>query len=141
VHRSSSDDGRDRAAATPAPARTPAQRTGDAAERTARAMLERAGLVWLASNVRCKVGEIDLVMRDRDALVFVEVRRRRSSRFGGAAASVDARKQLRLQRAAQFFLQRRYGARDWPACRFDVVAIEGERSEWIRSAFDATTSL
>ncbi|MGE0799041.1 MAG: YraN family protein [Lautropia sp.] len=129
------------AARPPAPRtpalRTPAQQSGDAAERSARALLERAGLTWLASNVRCKVGEIDLVMRDADALVFVEVRIRRSARFGGAAASIDFRKRLRLQRAAQFYLQRHYGARGWPACRFDVVAIDGGRPEWIRAAFDA----
>ena len=66
---------------------TPAQ-TGEAKERLARSYLEHHGLTHLAHNVRCRHGEIDLVMRDADTLVFVEVRYRRSERFGGARASI-----------------------------------------------------
>lgn len=88
-----------------------------------------------ARNVRFRGGEIDLVMTDGVELVFVEVRSRASTRFGGAAASVDRRKQQRLALAARLFLMGRFGHRPWPACRFDVVAIEGERVDWIRSAF------
>lgn len=85
--------------------------------------------------MRYRGGEIDLVMIDGTDFVFVEVRSRASARFGGAAASVDLRKQRRLALAAQLFLSGRFGPRAWPACRFDVVAIEGERLHWIRSAF------
>jgi putative endonuclease len=91
----------------------------------------------VAANVRYKVGEIDLVMRDADTLVFVEVRSRGSSGFGGAAASIDHRKQLRLSRAANRYLLERFGQQRWPACRFDVVAYEAGRANWIRGAFDA----
>jgi putative endonuclease len=94
--------------------------------------------VHVAANVRYKVGELDLVMRDGSALVFIEVRTRRSLGFGGAAASVDHRKQLRLHRAANRFLLERFGQQRWPACRFDVVAFEAGRPNWIRAAFDAS---
>jgi putative endonuclease len=93
--------------------------------------------VHVAANVRYKVGELDLVMRDGATLVFVEVRSRRSAGFGGAAGSIDRRKQLRLRRAANLFLLQRFGQRRWPACRFDVVAYEAGRPNWIRAAFGA----
>ena len=94
-----------------------------------------AGLVPVAAKVRYKVGELDLVMRDGQTLVFVEVRARRSMAFGGAAASIDARKQLRLRRAAERYLQVTYGSRTLPPCRFDAVVFEGGRARWIRDAF------
>jgi len=109
---------------------------GQAAEAEARRLMEDAGLACVAANVRYKVGELDLVMRDGAALVFVEVRTRSSQRFGGAAASVGHRKQLRLQRAAARFLLERFGQRAWPACRFDVIAFEAGTPHWIRGAFD-----
>jgi putative endonuclease len=120
--------------------RTARQRSGDAAEALALRALVARGLVPLARNVRCRAGEIDLVMRDGDAVVFVEVRRRRSEDFGGAAASVDAAKRRRLLRAARWWLLRRYGDGAWPACRFDVVAIGADplRPRWLRAAFDGS---
>lgn len=108
---------------------------GDRKERQARDYLEQQGLRHLASNVRCKRGELDLVMRDGDTLVFIEVRFRASARFGGAAASIDPRKQARLSAAAAYYLQRHPVALP---CRFDVVAIDGAGSlTWIRHAFAA----
>lgn len=108
---------------------------GDTKEREARALLEQEGLRFVASNIRCKLGEVDLVMRDGDTLVFVEVRYRSSQRFGGAAASVDRRKQARLAAAAAYFLQRHPVA---TPCRFDVVAIgPAGQTNWIRHAFVA----
>lgn len=108
---------------------------GDSKERQARAYLERHGLRHLAHNVRCKRGELDLVMRDGDTLVFVEVRFRASQRFGGAAASVDAHKQARIATAAAYYLQRH--AIELP-CRFDVVAIDADgQIDWIQHAFAA----
>ena len=109
---------------------------GEQAERMARTMLEAAGLVWVAGNVRYKVGELDLIMQDGPELVFVEVRSRRSAAFGGAAGSVDGRKRLRLQRAASRYLLEHYGHREWPPCRFYVFAWEDDRPDWIRAAFD-----
>ncbi len=112
--------------------------SGTQAESLACVHLERAGLKLLTRNYRCPQGEIDLVMQERDSLVFVEVRYRRSSRFGSAAESVDTRKQARLQLAAAHYLSRHGGDR---ACRFDVVAISGGRPpeiEWLRDAFHAS---
>lgn len=89
----------------------------------------------MARNYRVKTGEIDLVLEHGRALVFVEVRSRASSAFGGAAASVTAAKQLRVRRAAQAFLLERFGATRWPEVRFDVVAIDGDELGWIPAAF------
>ncbi len=66
-------------------------------------------------------------------LVFVEVRARRDASFGGAAASIGATKQRRIRRAAEHYLS---GLATWPPCRFDVIAIDGERIEWLQAAFD-----
>lgn len=113
---------------------------GAQAEQRARAWLEAEGLVFIAANWRAhfhkQAGEIDLVMRDRDTLVFVEVRKRARRDFGGAAASVDGIKQMKLVRAARAYLAARVRGPE-PPCRFDVVAIEGDRIEWIRDAFGA----
>ncbi|GAB3541233.1 YraN family protein [Noviherbaspirillum agri] len=114
--------------------RTAKQLAGDAAEDRALQYLQQQGLKLVERNFRCKGGEIDLIMRDRDTLVFVEVRKRASGRYGGAAASVTASKQARLVIAAQTYLQR---LRDQPACRFDVVAIENGSLEWLKNAIDA----
>ena len=117
---------------------TAAQIAGHGAESRARDLLEQSGLRFVAANVRYKVGELDLVMNDGGALVFVEVRARGSSAFGGAAASIDSRKRLRLRRAANRYLLQRFGQHEWPACRFDVVAFEPGGPNWIRGAFDSS---
>ena len=111
--------------------------SGAQAELLACAHLERAGLKLLTRNYRCPQGEIDLIMDDRGTVVFVEVRYRRSDRFGSAAETVDRRKQSRLQAAAAHYLLR-HGL-DRP-CRFDVVAVSGAvppQIEWLRDAFSA----
>lgn len=114
--------------------RTAQQIKGQAGEDAALAYLSAQGLALLQRNFRCKGGEIDLVMQDDKVLVFVEVRRRANLRHGGAAASVTRSKQARLIVAAQIYLQR---YRMPPACRFDVIAIDGERLEWLSNAIDA----
>lgn len=113
----------------------PRQQQGFDAEARAEALLQEHGLRTVARNVRFRGGEIDLVMRDAAEWVFVEVRSRADGRWGGAAASVDTRKQRRLTLAAQLFLMRRFGDAGWPACRFDVVAFEAGVPRWIRGAF------
>ena len=110
--------------------------TGDHFEGAARSFLEQQGLRLIQANFLCRLGELDLVMRDRDTVVFVEVRYRRSSAFGGAVGSITLAKQRRLVRAAQVWL-RCHPADARRPCRFDVLAFEGESVEWIRSAFDA----
>jgi putative endonuclease len=122
---------------TPAPKKA----AGDAAEAQALRWLQARGLVPVARNYRvargpsARGGEVDLIVRERDGtLVFVEVRARADTRHGGAAASVSAAKQRRIVFAAQRFLMRLASP---PPCRFDVIAIEGDRVEWIKGAFDA----
>lgn len=115
--------------------RSPTQRRGDEAEDLAMRHLERAGLRLVARNDASPLGEIDLVMIDGSEWVFVEVRRRASAAFGGAAASVTPAKQRRIRLQAQYLLKRRFGDRPWPACRFDVCAIDDGRIHWLRDAF------
>jgi putative endonuclease len=106
---------------------------GSDKERLACAFLEGRGLRLLSRNYRCRQGEIDLVMREADTLVFVEVRFRRSDRFGTAAETVDVHKQRRLAAAASHYLQRHPTRLP---CRFDVLAVSGgDRVDWIKDAF------
>ncbi|MFD0669367.1 YraN family protein [Ramlibacter sp. MAHUQ-53] len=114
------------------------KQAGDAAEARALAHLAAAGLRLVQRNYRTPGrggGEVDLVMREADGtLVFVEVRARASRAFGGAAASVGAAKRRRIVFAARHFLLRLPAP---PPCRFDVVAVDGPRIDWLRAAFDA----
>ena len=90
----------------------------------------------VAAGPRRRAGEIDLILRDRDGtLVFVEVRSRSGSAQGGAAASITAAKRRHLIYAAQRYLQHHHP--QWPPCRFDVVAIDGDALQWLPAAFDA----
>lgn len=118
--------------------RAPTSHRGEAAERFAEAHLQARGLTTRVRNYRCPGGELDLVMMDGATLVFVEVRMRTTRRFGGAEASVDARKRARIARCAAHYLQVGHGNREAP-CRFDVVALypAGEQYDvnWIRAAF------
>ena len=113
---------------------------GRAAEAIAADHLSGRGLAIVERNVRSRHGEIDLVARDGDTLVFVEVRLRRSSAFGSAAESVDARKRRRLARAASELIARG-GLPRFRSVRFDVVLLDGvdaSRVEWLRDVVDAT---
>ncbi|MDP1740639.1 YraN family protein [Polaromonas sp.] len=127
------------------PGQITTKRLGDAAESLALAHLARAGMKLVQANYRTPGrggGEVDLVMRDRDGtLVFVEVRHRKSSSHGGAAASVSLVKQRRIIFAARHFLMR---FASLPPCRFDVVTVQGALEspetvavDWLRGAFDA----
>lgn len=114
---------------------------GDPFELRARTELERAGLKLLSSNYSTRYGELDLVMRDGDTIVFVEVRYRKRASHGDAAASVTASKQAKLIQAAQHWL----GAHPQHArraCRFDVISYDGPadavRMSWLRAAFEAS---
>ena len=108
------------------------QADGATAEALAARHLERRGLAVIARNVRSRFGEIDLVARDGDTLVFVEVRLRRSARFGGASESITAAKRARILAAAEGYLATL--ART-PACRVDAILLDGldaSRIEWLR---------
>jgi len=109
---------------------------GRQAEELAARFLEKKKLRIIARNYRCRGGEIDLVCRDGKVLVFVEVRLRQSTAFGGAAASVTAIKQRRIILAAQHFLMTNALTND--DCRFDCILMNGTSGndvEWLRDAF------
>lgn len=118
------------------------QDSGQAAEDLACRHLEERGLRLLARNWRCRSGELDLVMLDGDTVVFVEVRYRRHASWGGAMASVDARKRGKLISAAQYFLlmEPRWGRHP---CRFDVIAFDRPTAQgplqlnWLQNAFES----
>lgn len=110
------------------------KQTGDTAEALAASHLAQHGLRVLERNWRVRGGEIDLICMDHATLVFVEVRLRRNSNFGGAAASITPSKQRRIILAARHYLA---GKRECD-CRFDVVLLDAlhmEQLEWIRHAF------
>lgn len=108
---------------------------GSAAEDQALHFLEAQGLHLLMRNYQLRSGEIDLIMRDREHVVFTEVRYRRSNHFGGALHSIDARKQRKIIATANHYILR-YNVE--LATRFDVVAITGKDDiQWIQNAFEA----
>jgi len=107
------------------------QQQGQAWEQRALAHLQRHGLRLVEANFHCKCGEIDLILQDGDEIVFVEVRQRAARSMCTAAASITPAKIRRITRAAQFWLMR---YPHMPACRIDVVAIDGARLEWLKGA-------
>jgi len=105
---------------------------GAKAEDMAAAFLVRHGLAIVERNFRRRCGEIDLIVRDGDALVFVEVRLRTRRDYGDAASSITAAKRARMAAAAGLYLA---GLRRTPPCRFDAVlldALDPARIEWLR---------
>ena len=117
------------------------KKTGDDAERIAERFLTKRGLELVTRNYRCRYGEIDLIMRQAETLVFVEVKLRKTISgkvdFGGALASITASKQAKIITTAQHYLG---GLRHPPACRFDAVVLNGlnlKDVEWLANAFEA----
>lgn len=107
---------------------------GNAAEALAAAFLQQKGLKLVEKNFRCQFGEIDLIMRDSNTLVFIEVRLRTNSDFGGAAMSINPSKQQKLRRSAERYLQTHGDC----ACRFDVILMSKvnlSAIEWLQNAF------
>lgn len=110
---------------------------GNTGEQLARIFLEEAGLVFVDANWSCKLGEVDLIMRDRDELVFVEVRLRRRTSYGQGLDTVAAQKQRKLTNTAKLYQQK---MDYWGYLRFDVVSIEYEEGrkpiiEHVKDAF------
>jgi putative endonuclease len=107
-------------------------------EEQAQNYLRNRGLVHVESNYLCKIGEIDLVMRDGDTLVFVEVRQRKNNLYGSPLETVSAAKKHKLRRTAEHFLLVRK-VPTHQALRFDVVGILGTgtdiRIDWVQNAF------
>ena len=123
---------------------TSAAEKGRAAEEVALDYLRAKGLELVESNYRCRLGEIDLILKDDDELVVAEVRLRSSGHFGTPAETITGRKRNRIIRATLHFISTRPEFRDAPV-RFDVVAIDRRagqlRSEWIRDAFRADDTM
>jgi putative endonuclease len=112
---------------------------GREAERRARSFLNKQGLTDVAQNFRCRLGEIDLILRDGSCVVFAEVRYRSGRRLTRSALTVDARKQKKIMLAAALFLSQRPQLANSPV-RFDVVGIDtvpgcDDSIDWIRDAF------
>jgi len=110
---------------------------GSRGEKLALKYLKKQGLTLFDKNYHCRYGEIDLIMWDQDSLVFIEVRYRKSSLFGGALESVDRRKQEKLTRSAQHFLiQTKHNS---SPCRFDILCLDGDLNkpnyQWVKNAF------
>jgi len=113
---------------------------GISAEAIACKYLESHGLRLVTKNFRTKCGEIDLIMRDKDVIVFTEVRYRKNNNYGTPIATINHPKQRKLQNAAQLYLQRTHTL-NTVFSRFDVVGIEGSLVKpnvtWIKNAFYA----
>lgn len=115
--------------------RTDKRKQGDDKERLAESYLVQQGFELIERNFSSKTGEIDLIMRDQDYLVFIEVRYRENAEFGGALASITRSKQNKLRRTAEFYLLENFGNTP-PPCRFDAIGIEaGDHLEWVKNAF------
>lgn len=124
---------------------SPSQKKGQHFEHFAEHYLKNRGLKLVARNYSCRFGEIDLIMRDGESLVFVEVRYRKNPLFGTALDSITPTKQKKISKTAQHYLQ----THDWTKklfCRFDALGIIGagdqdmpnkdnHKAEWIKDAF------
>lgn len=112
---------------------------GDCWELYAERYLITKGLILCEKNFHCRQGEIDLIMKDNDCIVFVEVKYRKNNHFGGAIAAVTNKKQQKIIKTATFFLQQQNLNEYNTACRFDIVAIEGDANnpniQWLKNAF------
>jgi putative endonuclease len=102
-------------------------------EQAAATYLSRQGYQILCMNYRCYCGEIDIIAKEKDTLVFIEVKYRRTSNFGDPAQAVNKKKQWKIYKSAQFYMKE-HAIRDVP-CRFDIVAIQGEQIRIIKNAF------
>lgn len=113
---------------------------GKHGEKLAIQYLIKQGLKLVAQNIRSPFGEIDGLMRDGEAWVFLEVRYRQSKHFGGGLESVDYRKQQKLIKTAEHYMQSKHKVR-FDSCRFDIIELSGELSapeiNWIQDAFQA----
>ncbi|MBQ4891406.1 YraN family protein [Shewanella sp. MMG014] len=105
---------------------------GQHAETQARTYLEQQGLQFVTQNQRYRFGEIDLIMRDNQYWVFIEVKYRSSTQFGGALHAVSTAQISRIRKAAEQYLQtHKINA----PCRFDVIAINGADIQWLQGCF------
>ncbi len=109
---------------------------GKNAEHRARLFLESRGYQFIAQNWQCYTGEIDLIVRDKTQIIFVEVRARREEGYTTPLESVDWAKQQKIIKTALHFLQEKNWL-DTMDCRFDIICIANGKLEWIKDAFTA----
>ena len=118
------------------------RQVGENWERATESFLRQRGLITLTRNFYSRFGEIDLIMKDHESVVFVEVRFRQNRQYGSGADSVTVAKQKKLSRAALYFLYRNPDYSQVP-CRFDVVSVSIDRGktnfDWIKNAFESPT--
>lgn len=110
---------------------------GNQYESEAQRFLEKQNIVLIEANYHCRHGEIDLIMKDEDFIVFIEVKYRKDANHGAAAEMVTPAKQKKIIRTAQHFLMCNPRYQNF-ACRFDVIAFDGDNAHsinWLRSAF------
>ncbi len=118
------------------------RKIGQINEELACQYLSQQGLRYLTQNFHSRQGEIDLIMQEHDTLVFIEVKYRKNTNFGGAIAAVPYKKQQKIRQTATFYLQRHgLNAYNTP-CRFDVLALQGNfdnhttpQITWLKNAF------
>lgn len=116
---------------------------GEIAELAAKEFLQAEGLIYIAQNFHCRWGEVDLIMKEHDVLVFIEVKYRKNNLFGGAISAVSIKKQQKIIKTAAIYLQQQ-GLNEYnTAYRFDVIAIEGNTDtiaksqiNWLKNAFN-----
>ncbi|WP_052019365.1 YraN family protein [Pelistega sp. MC2] len=121
---------------------SPTQQKGLAYEDDAIEFLTNKGLILLYKNLSCPLGELDLVMRDQQTLVFVEVRFRQTTAFGGAIYSLSKSKLNRFKRTAEYFLpfiSKQHFAHQPVYCRFDAICFNGETNEkiWLKNIINS----
>ncbi len=109
---------------------------GASYEKKAAEFLKLHGYHITEYNFKCRQGEIDIIAQDGEYICFVEVKYRANPAAGEAAEAVDARKQRKILRVAEYYLMK-HGMDEWTPCRFDVVAVDGERITLYKNAFEA----
>jgi putative endonuclease len=114
--------------------KAPHLRSGELAEQRACDFLLSHQLILVERNFRCVHGELDLIMREGETLVIVEVRFRKNAKYGSALESVTTSKQAKLIATTEFYLNTLTS--DMPAIRFDVIGISGEGElQWVQNTF------
>lgn len=112
---------------------------GQATEAFAQQYLMQQGLIFIDKNVHCRQGEIDLIMKDKQTFVFVEVKFRKNNHFGGAIAAISQAKQNKIKHCVTFYLHKAKLNEYNTPCRFDVIALEGDITQpqvtWLKNAF------
>lgn len=112
---------------------------GIATEEFAKQYLIKQGLVFIDKNIHCRQGEIDLVMKDGQTFVFVEVKYRKNNHFGGAISAISHSKQVKIKHCVAFYFHKANLNEYNTPCRFDVIALEGNINQpeitWLKNAF------